>query len=125
MRDRTSRRPSSRRMTRSSRKWRKMASDDRSSVSAGGAPPADTASMEDLSASPRPVEPMGGPVTSGAGGHQRRREAIQGYLFVSPSVIEFLVFVLGPLVAVVYFSFTRYDVLTPPRWAGLANYDRL
>src|SRR4051794_34442411 len=122
---RGSRRLSSRRTTRSRRTWLRMASDDRSSVSAGGASPADAGSVEDLSAGPRPVEPVGGPVTSGAGGNQRRREAIQGYLFVSPSVIGFLVFILGPLVAVVYLSFTRYDVLTPPRWAGLANYDRL
>jgi len=102
-----------------------MASDDRSSVSAGVASPADAGSVEDLSAGPRPVEPVGGPVTSGAGGHQRRREAVQGYLFVSPSVIGFVIFILGPLLAVVYFSFTRYDVLTAPQWIGLDNYKRL
>jgi multiple sugar transport system permease protein len=56
---------------------------------------------------------------------RRRREALTGYLFVAPSIIGFLVFVLGPLLAVVYFSFTRYDALTPPEWRGLANYQRL
>lgn len=53
------------------------------------------------------------------------REARAGYLFVAPSMIGFLVFVLGPLLAVVYFSFTRYDVITPPRFVGLANFSRL
>jgi multiple sugar transport system permease protein len=60
-----------------------------------------------------------------AGKARRRREAITGYLFVAPSIIGFIVFILGPLLAVVYFSFTRYDALTPPEWRGLANYQRL
>lgn len=54
-----------------------------------------------------------------------RREALAGYLFVAPSVIGFLVFVLGPLVAVAYFSLTKYDVISPPQFVGLDNYVRL
>lgn len=60
-----------------------------------------------------------------SGRHRRRREALSGYLFVSPSVLGFVTFILGPLVAVVYFSFTRYDVITDPQWVGLDNYRRL
>lgn len=55
----------------------------------------------------------------------RQREAWTGYAFVAPSVLGFLVFVLGPLVAAAVLSFTRYDVLTSPRWIGLANYTRM
>lgn len=55
----------------------------------------------------------------------RRKEAIVGYLFVAPSVLGFLVFVLGPLVAVLWFSFTSYDVISPPKFVGFANYIRL
>jgi multiple sugar transport system permease protein len=63
---------------------------------------------------------------AGDGGKaRRRREALTGYLFVGPSIVGFVVFVLGPLLAVVYFSFTRYDALNPPEWRGLANYQRL
>ena len=54
-----------------------------------------------------------------------RRDAIAGYLFVSPSVLGFLVFVLGPLLAAFWFSFTRYDVISPPTFIGLDNYTRL
>ncbi|MDO9397610.1 MAG: sugar ABC transporter permease [Herbiconiux sp.] len=54
-----------------------------------------------------------------------RREARAGYLFVAPSMIGFIVFVLGPLVAVGYFSLTEYDVISPPRFVGLDNYVRL
>lgn len=67
---------------------------------------------------PTPGEAPSGP-------HRRWRDHATGYLFVSPSVVGFLVFVLGPLVAVVYFSFTRYDVITSPQWVGLENYRRM
>jgi multiple sugar transport system permease protein len=53
------------------------------------------------------------------------REARQGYGFVLIWIIGFLVFELGPLVAVFYFSLTNYDVFSPPKWVGLANYQRI
>lgn len=55
----------------------------------------------------------------------RRKEAIVGYLFVAPSILGFVLFVLGPLIAVVWFSFTTFDVISPPRFVGFANYIRL
>jgi multiple sugar transport system permease protein len=55
----------------------------------------------------------------------RRREAVTGYLFVAPSLLGFVLFVLGPLIAAAALSLTRYDVLTPPRFVGLDNYRRL
>ncbi|WP_314146625.1 sugar ABC transporter permease [uncultured Leifsonia sp.] len=55
----------------------------------------------------------------------RRKEAIVGYLFVAPSILGFAIFVLGPLIAVVWFSFTTFDVISPPKFVGLANYIRL
>ena len=42
--------------------------------------------------------------------------------FMSPWLVGFSVFVAYPLVATVYFSFTHYDLLSPARWIGLANY---
>ncbi|MCB0061641.1 MAG: sugar ABC transporter permease [Caldilineaceae bacterium] len=53
----------------------------------------------------------------------QRREAIQGYLFISPWVIGFLLFTLGPMLASFYYSFTLYNVQTTPRFTGLYNYD--
>jgi multiple sugar transport system permease protein len=55
----------------------------------------------------------------------RRREAIGGYLFIMPWIIGFLVFTLGPIIASFYFSLTNYQLVKPPEWAGLANYQRL
>jgi multiple sugar transport system permease protein len=52
----------------------------------------------------------------------RRKEAFQGLAFISPWIIGYLAFTAFPLVASLYYSFTRYNGLAPPRWAGLTNY---
>lgn len=54
-----------------------------------------------------------------------RRETRTAYLFIAPSAIGFVVFVLGPLVAAFWFSLTKYDIISPPRFVGLDNYIRL
>src|SRR5690606_34068061 len=51
-----------------------------------------------------------------------RYEARWGLLLISPWLIGFVIFQLGPILASLYLSFTRYDVITPPRWAGIENY---
>ncbi len=48
-----------------------------------------------------------------------------GLLLVSPYLIHLIVFVVGPLLASFYFSFTQYDMLNPPEWSGLDNYTKL
>jgi multiple sugar transport system permease protein len=55
----------------------------------------------------------------------RRRTALMGYLFLSPWLLGFLIFLAGPMLASLYFSFTEYKVIQPPRWIGLDNYVRL
>jgi multiple sugar transport system permease protein len=52
----------------------------------------------------------------------QRREAIEGYLWISPWVIGFVVFSLGPILASFYLSLTRYKIGGSPQWLGLANY---
>lgn len=52
----------------------------------------------------------------------RRRESLAGYLFLLPSLIPFAIFVAVPLVAAIALTFTKYDILTPPKFNGLANY---
>jgi multiple sugar transport system permease protein len=51
-----------------------------------------------------------------------RREARTAYWLISPWIVGFLVFTLGPMVASLYFSFTKYSVIDPPKWAGFANF---
>jgi|HigsolmetaAR202D_1030399.scaffolds.fasta_scaffold00249_27 ABC-type sugar transport systems, permease components len=53
----------------------------------------------------------------------RQREAIEAWLFVSPTVAGFLLFFLGPLAAVVYFSLTEWNLLTQQAtFVGVKNY---
>jgi multiple sugar transport system permease protein len=66
------------------------------------------------------------PALSGAERRRRspaaRREAIEGYLAISPWLIGFVVFTAGPILFSLYMSFTYWDLTNVPRWAGLQNY---
>ncbi|MBR2488963.1 MAG: sugar ABC transporter permease [Clostridia bacterium] len=48
-----------------------------------------------------------------------------GYLFVAPFFLLFLVFTVLPVCISIFFSFTHYNVLELPQWAGLDNYMNL
>jgi len=50
----------------------------------------------------------------------RRRLTVLG--FMSPWLVGFSVFVAYPLVMSAYLSFHKYDLLSSPKWVGLANY---
>jgi multiple sugar transport system permease protein len=66
-----------------------------------------------------------------AGGHRRlpawrRRDAASGYLFAAPAVIGSLAFVIGPLIAVVWYSLHEWNVLAGTfTFTGAANYERM
>ncbi|WP_417269788.1 carbohydrate ABC transporter permease [Celeribacter sp.] len=45
-----------------------------------------------------------------------------GYVFLMPWFIGFFLLALGPILASLYLSFTRYDMVADPRWVGLDNY---
>lgn len=55
----------------------------------------------------------------------KQREMLAGLAFISPWFIGFLIFTAGPMIASLVLSFTDYDVLNPPEYAGLDNYERL
>ncbi|MGI6206934.1 MAG: carbohydrate ABC transporter permease [Anaerolineae bacterium] len=44
------------------------------------------------------------------------------YVCISPWLIGFLVLVAAPMLASIYLSFTKYDILQPPKFVGLDNY---
>jgi len=56
---------------------------------------------------------------------QARREALVGYVCISPWLIGFIVFTAGPILASLVISFMRWDIVTPPKWVGLANYIKI
>ena len=47
------------------------------------------------------------------------------YLFLAPALVLLGVFVIYPIIAVVYYSFTDYDIIQPPVWVGLENFQNL
>ena len=52
----------------------------------------------------------------------RKREALEGYLFLAPWALGFALFVAGPILASLVLSFTKYNVIRPPEFIGLGNY---
>ncbi len=54
-----------------------------------------------------------------------RREAAWAYVFLLPNIIGFLVFTALAVVAAFGLSLTEWDLLTPPRFIGFANYQKL
>lgn len=57
--------------------------------------------------------------------NNRQREAVIAYLFLSPWLLGFVIFLAGPMIASLYFSFSEYKIVNPPHWIGLANYQRM
>ena len=54
-----------------------------------------------------------------------KKFSLTPYLFLAPALVVIAVFVLYPILAVVYYSFTDYDIVTKPDWIGLSNYIQL
>ncbi|MBV9786677.1 MAG: sugar ABC transporter permease [Chloroflexi bacterium] len=48
-----------------------------------------------------------------------------GYLFISPWLIGFFIFTFLPIIVSLVLAFTSYDILSSPRWVGLANFQQM
>ncbi|MFI7542951.1 carbohydrate ABC transporter permease [Actinoplanes sp. NPDC049599] len=55
----------------------------------------------------------------------RLRRHLTTWSFLAPALVGIVVFFVYPLLSAVYFSFTKFDLLTVPQWVGLANYRRM
>jgi putative chitobiose transport system permease protein len=53
------------------------------------------------------------------------RARVTPYLFLAPALVLVGIFVMYPIVSVVYYSFTDFDIITPAQWVGIENYRRL
>jgi putative chitobiose transport system permease protein len=54
-----------------------------------------------------------------------RRRNVNAWLFMLPAATILVVFLFIPLIQVVIYSFTDYDLLTAPEFVGLENYQNL
>lgn len=76
--------------------------------------------------------PIAAPYASSAGDVQKKSmaslhasEARIGMLLVVPTVIGIVLFTAGPIVASFALSLFKWNVITHPKFVGLANYDAL
>jgi multiple sugar transport system permease protein len=53
---------------------------------------------------------------------RRWRHRLTVLSFMAPALVGITVFFVYPLLSAIYFSFTRFDLLTTPQWVGLRNY---
>lgn len=53
------------------------------------------------------------------------RKNVVGYLFLMPWLVGFFTLTLIPMCASLYFSFCNYDMLTPAKFVGMANYMKM
>lgn len=54
----------------------------------------------------------------------KTKEALTGWLFISPALIGFSIFTFGSIIYSLYLSLTDYDLMTKPKFIGLENYIR-
>jgi multiple sugar transport system permease protein len=53
------------------------------------------------------------------------KQDASAYLFLLPWLIGLFALTLGPMVASLYLSLTKYNLLAPPKWVGFDNYVRI
>lgn len=53
------------------------------------------------------------------------KEKVAGFVFIGPFIIGFLSFVVLPMIVSFGLSFTRYDILSAPKWIGVDNFIRM
>lgn len=56
---------------------------------------------------------------------QRRLEAMHGYTYILPSLILIVCFSIIPIFMSGFFSFTEYNVMNPPKFVGMNNYEKI
>src|SRR4051812_12640709 len=55
----------------------------------------------------------------------RRRATLAGYLFISPVILGYLIWVAGPMIMAIWLSLTEWDMLQPAQFVGLSNYQQM
>lgn len=52
-----------------------------------------------------------------------KKKNVAGYLFIAPQLIGFLAFVVFPLVFSLYLCFAEWNMIDPPQYVGLRNFE--
>jgi multiple sugar transport system permease protein len=82
-----------------------------------------TSAAQTVLADKEPQFPHARPVRDGR--RRRGRYALVVLAFLLPSAIPLTLFVLGPMVAAAWISMTKWNLLSPAQFVGIANYAKL
>lgn len=52
-------------------------------------------------------------------------ETATGYMLILPWLLGFLIFAAFPILASLFLSFTKYDIIQSPEWVGILNYSNI
>jgi multiple sugar transport system permease protein len=55
----------------------------------------------------------------------RQQGILAGYLFISPVILGYLIWVAGPMLMAIWLSLTEWDMLRPATFVGLSNYQQM
>jgi len=53
---------------------------------------------------------------------QKQKTALIAYIFILPQIIGMFCFILGPMVASLVISFSRWNLVDTPQWVGFENF---
>jgi len=53
------------------------------------------------------------------------KDNVGAVIFAMPFIIGFIAFLIAPMLISLYYSFTAFNLLSPPRWIGLGNFVRM
>jgi len=62
---------------------------------------------------------------TGAKPKPKARDGKAALLFLGPWILGFVLITLGPMLASLYLAFTDYNLLSPPEWSGLDNFQAM
>ncbi|HEY2557932.1 MAG TPA: sugar ABC transporter permease [Diaminobutyricibacter sp.] len=60
--------------------------------------------------------------TAGRPSRDGRKRKLATLALLTPALLGLVIFFVYPLIASVYYSFTRFDLVSAPQWIGLRNY---
>ncbi len=60
--------------------------------------------------------------TAGRPSRGSRKRKLATLALLTPALLGLVIFFVYPLIASVYYSFTRFDLVSAPQWIGLRNY---
>jgi len=56
---------------------------------------------------------------------RRLRQTVVGYAFISPGIFGITCFLLGPMIFSLWLCLTKWDIVTPPQFVGLQNFQTM